>query len=128
MRYGNVVYAGAVLAAVVVQYAVQYYLPFKPFWGSWSLVPWSIHILAYSMLGAIGWHALRTHSLVPRIALLSLVGVLPHLVPELLGQTDPAYPHISLLFIIPDLLCVAVGAVIAGAIASKLSASKPSSG
>lgn len=126
MRYGSLVYAGTVVAAVVFQYAVQHYLPYRPFWGSWSLLPWSIHIFAYAMLGAIAWYALRPHSPFLRIALLSLVGILPHLVPELAGQTDPGYPHIGLLFIVPDLVCVALGAVIAGVLGSKRSTPKSS--
>ena len=126
MRYGYMVYGGTVVAAVLFQYAVEHYLPFRPFGGSWSVLPWTIHIFAYAVLGAIAWRALRAHSLVPRVTLLSLVGILPHLVPELAGQTDPAYPHIGLVFIIPDLLCVALGAGIARALDTRVSASKPS--
>jgi hypothetical protein len=61
------------------------------------------------------------------MALLSLVAILPHVLPELMGQTDSAYPHIGLLFIVPDLLWVALGAAITALLTSKISTANTSS-
>jgi hypothetical protein len=119
MKRGAIIYGLCVATAVALAYAVELYLPFKPMFGSWSLVPWLIDIGSYTVLGGITWIALRSVRLVARIALISLVAILPHVLPELAGRTDPAYPHIGLLLIVPDLVWIALGAAIAALIASR---------
>lgn len=128
MKRGFVVYCLTVLVAVAAAYAVELYLPFRPMLGSWTLVPWLIDIGLYALLGGIAWVALASFRLLSRMGLLSLLAILPHLLPELTGKTDPAYPHIGLLFIIPDLLWIALGAVIAALITSKKMKRRPTSG
>ena len=113
MKKGLVAYSVVLLAAIVLQYAVELYLPWKPVLGSWSALPWAIDILSFALFGGVAWVALRPWSTGSRIAMMALIAVLPHALIEITHGSDPAYPYIGLLLIVPDLLWVALGAVIA---------------
>jgi hypothetical protein len=118
------------VAILVVAVAIQYVIELQ--WGAAlaldarPLVPWIIDAVLYALLGALAWMTLRSRSLSLRILFLALVAVVPHVMFEITHGSDPAYPYIGLLFIVPDLVWVAIGAGVAAVLAPKMLGSKTS--
>jgi hypothetical protein len=112
------VVASAVDYLIERQWAPVLALEAKP------LVPWIIDAVLYVFFGAVAWMTLRSRSLSIRIPLVALVAVVPHVVFEITRGSDPAYPYIGLLFIVPDLVWVAIGAGLAALLASRVLSSR----
>jgi uncharacterized protein YuzE len=113
VKRGLATYIAVLAAAVCVQYLVEVYLSAKLALETRAVVPWILSAVWYAALGAAAAIALRSWRIWSRVLLLALIAVLPHMVFEITHGSDPAYPYIGLFMIIPDLLWVAVGAVIA---------------
>jgi hypothetical protein len=118
------------LAILVVAVAIQYLIELR--WGATlalegrPLVPWIIDAVVYATLGALAWMTLRSRTVFLRILLLALVAVMPHVMFEITHGSDPAYPYIALLFIVPDLVWVSLGAGLVAFLASRMMSSKTS--
>lgn len=118
------------LAILVVAIGVQYLIELQ--WGATlaldvrPLVPWIIDAVLYVVLGAVAWMALSSRSVSLRMLLVALVAVVPHVVFEITHGSDPAFPYIGLLLIMPDLVWVSIGAGLAAVLASKVLGSRAS--
>jgi len=117
-----VTYVALLAAALVLQYTVELYWSATFALSTRTLVPWLIDAISYGVLGGLGWIVLRKRSLSLRVILLALIAVLPHVSFEITHGSDPAYPYIGLLFIVPDLIWISIGAGIAAMLASRMSA------
>jgi hypothetical protein len=124
MKKGLAIYVGVLTVALAVQYTVELYWSATLALKMRAVVPWIIDAVWYVALGAIAGVALRSWRMQSRIPLLALVAVLPHLMFEITHGSDPAYPYIGLLFILPDLLWVAIGAGLAVALTRRMQAEK----
>lgn len=110
MKRDLTIYLVILLAAVAVQYAVELQWGSQLALGTRPVLPWIIDAVLYAALGASAWTTLRSRSIPLRLACLTLVAVLPHVAFEVTHGSDPAYPYIGLLLIVPDLVWVAIGA------------------
>jgi hypothetical protein len=124
MKKDLAIYVGVLAVALAVQYTVELYWSATLALKTRAIVPWIIDAVWYLALGAIAGVALRSWRMPSRIPLLALVSVLPHLMFEITHGSDPAYPYIGLLFIIPDLLWIAIGAGLAVALTRRMQAEK----
>jgi len=114
------IYIVLLAAALALQYAVELY------WGATlaltarPLVPWVIDAVSYGVLGGVAWIVLRSRSIPLRVFLLALIAIIPHAMFEITHGSDPAYAYIGLLFIVPDLIWISLGAGIAVVLAPRL--------
>lgn len=124
MKKDLAIYVGVLAVALAVQYTVELYWSATLALKTRAIVPWIIDAVWYVALGAIAGVALRSWRMPSRILFLALVAVLPHVMFEITHGSDPAYPYIGLIFIIPDLLWVAIGAGLAVALTRRMQAEK----
>lgn len=123
MKKDLIAYCAILVAVVAIQYAIEL------LWGATlalhtsPLIPWIIDAVVYLTLGGLAWASLRARPVSVRLPLLALVAVLPHVLFEITHGSDPAYPYIGLLFIVPDLFWVLIGA----GIVALMTARRPSS-
>jgi hypothetical protein len=118
-------YIAVLAAAVIAHYAIELYSSslFGP--PSATFLPWMASAVWYIVLGSLGWITLRSRRMVSRLGLLALIAVVPHVAFEITHGSDPAYPYIGLLFIVPDLLWLAIGAGITAAVTRRTSVQRP---
>ena len=110
MKTDLVGYAVLLITAVLMEYAAEVK------WSaeialSWPpILPWLVDAVAYALLGSFAWLALRARPLRIRVLLLALIAVVPQVGLEILIGRDSAYPYIGWIFMILDLLWIAIGA------------------
>lgn len=126
MKRDLTIYVAILVVAVAIQYVIELQWGAALALDARPLVPWIIDAVLYALLGALAWMTLRSRSLSLRILFLALVAVVPHVMFEITHGSDPAYPYIGLLFIVPDLVWVAIGAGVAAVLAPKMLGSKTS--
>lgn len=110
MRRDLLIYLAILALATAIQYALEFLLTGYLRTYGWPMIPWILNAVLYGILGASAWLTLVQRSLVQRIALVGFVAVVPHLTYEITHGSDPAYPYIGLLFIVPDLVAAGIGA------------------
>lgn len=120
MKRDLTIYLAILVVAVVIQYVIE--LRWGASLGLYArpLVPWMIHAILYGVLGAMVGLSLRSRSVRLRILFASLIPVVAHAIFELTHGSDPAYPYIGLLLIVPDLVAAGVGAGLATVIVSRM--------
>ena len=109
----RIAYFALLTIAIVFEYTAELHWGAKLALSSRPLVPWVIDAIAYAVLGGFAWLTLPSGSASLRILMLALIAVVPHVLFDMTHGSDPAYPYIGLVFIIPDVLWVAIGAAIA---------------
>lgn len=127
MKRDLAIYVAVLLMATVIKYVIEIQWGSHLALGTRTLLPWIIDLTVYGTLGALAWTILRSRAIGVRLVLLALVAALPHLAFEVTHGSDPAYPYIGLLFIVPKLVWVAIGAGSATLFISKVRASETSS-
>lgn len=124
MKKDVAIYIAVLAVALALQYTVELYWGATLALSARPLVPWVIDAVSYGVLGGVAWIVLRSRPVPVRIVFLVLIAVIPHVLFEITHGSDPAYPYIGLLFIVPDLIWVSLGAGIASVLVPKLSAKK----
>jgi hypothetical protein len=124
MKKDLAIYVAVLVAALTVQYTVELYWSATLALKTRAIVPWIIDAAWYIALGAIAGVALRSWRMQARILLLALIAVLPHVMFEITHGSDVAYPYIGLIFIIPDLIWVTIGAGLAVALTRRMQTEK----
>jgi hypothetical protein len=119
VRKGLGTYLAVLVVGVLIQYIVELGFSTELALKSTPLFPWVLDAILYVAYGAAAAFALRSWRLAPKVGLFVLLAALPHVVLEITHGSDPAYPYIGLLLIVPDLLWVAVGALITSVIISR---------
>jgi hypothetical protein len=109
-------YVVILLAALVLQYVVELKWSATLALKSAAIVPWMIDIAAYVAFGAAAELVLRARPFRWRLLLLAMIAVVPHVVFEATHGSDPAYPYIGLVLIVPDLAWTMLGAAVAAAL------------
>ena len=109
-------YVVILATALLLQYLVELKWSGTLALKSAGIVPWTIDIVAYVAFGAVAGLALRHRALRWRLLLIALIAIVPHVVFEITHGSDPAYPYIGLIFIVPDLIWTMIGAALATAL------------
>lgn len=108
-------YVAILAAALLLQYVVELKWSATLALRSAAITPWVIDIAAYVVFGAAAGLVLRGRLLRWRVLLLALIAIVPHVAFEITHGSDPAYPYIGLMFIVPDLVWTMVGGALATA-------------
>jgi len=109
-------YVAVLAAALLLQYIVELKWAATLALKSTGIVPWTIDIVAYVAFGVAAGLVLRDRPLRWRLLLVALIAIVPHVAFELTHGSDPAYPYIGLMFIVPDLVWTMIGAALAAAL------------
>lgn len=123
MKRDLIAYFAILVAAVAIQYLIELQWSATLALHANPWIPWIIDAAVYLTLGGLAWASLRARSRHVRLTLLALVAVLPHALFEITHGSDPAYPYIGLILIVPDLIWVSIGAGIVALVAARRSSS-----
>lgn len=123
MKRGLWGYLAVLAAALLLQYVVELKWSATLALESAAIVPWTIDIVAYVAFGVAAGLTLRDRPLRWRLLLIGLIAIVPHVLFEITHGSDPAYPYIGLMFIIPDLVWTMIGAALAAALTRRRASS-----